>query len=112
MKGDTLYLKHILDAIEKIESYVSVGHEQFMADSHWQDAVIRQLTIVGEAAKSLSSELREAYQNIPWRRICGFRDVLVHEYIGVDIDAVWAVTQTRVPELKDQVQAILHDLCE
>lgn len=112
MTNDVLYLKHILDAIEKIESYVSVGHEEFMAVSHWQDAVIRQLTIIGEAAKNLSAELRNRYRDVPWRRICGFRDVLVHNYMGVDVDAVWAVTETRIPELKTQVQAILRDLGE
>ncbi len=111
MTNDILYLRHILDAIEKIESYVSIGYDQFMADSHWQDAVIRQLEIVGEAAKHLSSDLRDRYPDIPWRRICGLRDVLIHDYIGVDIDAVWAVTQTRIPELRG-VHAILRDLGE
>ncbi len=112
MKSDIVYLKHIQDAVEKIESYVAIGREQFMADSHWQDAVIRQLEIIGEAAKHLSPELRGRYTNVPWRRICGLRDVLIHDYIGVDIDAVWVVTQTRIPELRDQIQVILRDLGE
>ena len=74
MKGDLLYLRHILDAAEKIESYASVGRDAFMSTSHWQDAVIRQLEIIGEATKRLSSELRSRYSDIPWRRIAGLRD--------------------------------------
>lgn len=110
MKDDTIYLKHILDAIAKIERYVSVGRDEFMAQSHWQDSVIRQLEIIGEAAKNLSPNLRDSHPNVPWRKICGMRDVLIHNYMGVDIDAVWGVTQTRIPTLKNDVQALLQEL--
>ncbi len=67
MKNDAIYLKHILDAVAKIESYVAVGHEEFAAKSHWQDAVIRQLEIVGEATKRLSADLRIQYPEVSWR---------------------------------------------
>ena len=63
MKGDQLYLKHILEAIEKIESYISVGRDVFMTTTHWQDAVIRQLEIIGEATKRLSQDLRKPRQH-------------------------------------------------
>lgn len=109
MKNDTLYVRHILDACEKIEQYVSVGHERFMAESHWQDAVIRQLEIIGEAAKNLSDTFRDEHPGIPWRRVCGLRDVLIHNYMGVDLDAVWEVTQTSLPGLKVEMQAILPE---
>src|SRR5438874_3276785 len=101
MMGDDAYLRHIRDAIEKIESYVSVGEEEFMAQSHWQDAVIRQLEIIGEAAKRLSEELRSQHADVPWRRIAGLRDVLIHNYMGVDLVAAWEITQKDVPELKE-----------
>lgn len=107
MKSDVIYLRHILDAIQKIESYVSVGHETFINTSHWQDAVIRQLEIIGEATKRLSPELRSRYPQIPWKRIAGLRDVLIHDYLGVDISMVWQITQTFLPELKLQIDAIL-----
>lgn len=107
MKSDLVYLRHILDAIQKIESYVSVGHETFMSTSHWQDAVIRQLEIIGEAAKRLSPDLRSRYPQIPWKRIAGLRDVLIHDYLGVDISLVWRITQTYLPELKHQIDAML-----
>ena len=107
MTGDQLYLKHILDAIEKIESYILVGREVFLDQSHWHDAVIRQLEIIGEATKSLSQSLRSQHSDIPWRRITGLRDVLIHNYMGVDLEAVWEVTQRDVPGLKDRVETIL-----
>ncbi len=110
MKADAVYLRHILDAIMKIESYVSVGRERFMAESQWQDATIRQLEIIGEATKQLTQELRSRHNEVLWRRITGMRDVLIHNYMGVDLNAVWGVTQKDLPTLKDQMDTILREL--
>ena len=107
MKADLVYLRHILDAILKIESYVSVGKQVFMQNSHWQDAVIRQLEIIGEATKRLSANLRANHPDIPWRRIAGMRDVLIHDYLGVDLNAVWEATQKDMPGLKTRLETIL-----
>ena len=71
MRKKTVYLRHILDAVDKIEKYVEIGYDDFMAHSHWQDPVIRQLEIVGEATKRISEDLRERYPEVPWRRISG-----------------------------------------
>lgn len=98
-----------MDAIEKIETYVAVGHDTFMSTSHWQDAVIRQLEIIGEATKRLSEDLCKKYHHVPWRRISGLRDVLVHDYMGVDLNAVWEITQRNLPELKQNIKSILSD---
>jgi uncharacterized protein with HEPN domain len=87
VKGDRLYLTHILDAIEKIETYISVGNDVFVSTSHWQDAVIRQLEIIGEATKRLSKQLSSQHPEVPWRRIAGLRDVLIHDYM------VWLSTR-------------------
>jgi uncharacterized protein with HEPN domain len=110
MKGDRVYLRHILDAVEKIEAYIMVGRDAFMATSHWQDAVIRQLEIIGEATKRLSQDLRARHTMVPRRRIAGLRDVLIHDYMGVDLAAVWKITQRDLPALKKQVQLILGEL--
>lgn len=110
MNRDQVYLQHILDAAEKITTYVSVGRDVFMRTSHWQDATIRQLEIIGEATKRLSDELRSRYPDVPWKRIAGLRDVLIHDYLGVDLDAVWEITQNNLPELRTRAQEILQEL--
>lgn len=112
MKGDRLYLQHILDAIVKVENYTAVGRDVFMSNSHWQDAAIRQLEVIGEATKRLSAALCEQNSDIPWRRIAGLRDVLIHDYMGVDLNAVWEITQQNLPFLKARIQAILKGLDE
>ena len=106
MKSDRPYLRHILDAIEKIERYTSVGRETFLTESQWHDATIRQLEIIGEATKNLSPEIRDRYPDVPWRRIAGLRDVLIHNYMGVDLKAVWEITRSSLPGLKMSVEEI------
>jgi uncharacterized protein with HEPN domain len=110
VRGDQLYLKHILDAIDKVDTYITVGHEVFVASSHWQDAVIRQLEIIGEATKRLSKQFCSRHSDVPWRRIAGLRDVLIHDYMGVDINAVWEITQKNLPPLRLRVESILREL--
>ncbi|MCX5846985.1 MAG: DUF86 domain-containing protein [Deltaproteobacteria bacterium] len=107
MKEDLVYLRHILDAIEKIESYTAVSKETFMITAHWQDATIRNLEIIGEAVKRLSDPFKQSNPEIPWRNVAGLRDVLIHDYMGVDLEVIWNVVKRNLPELK---QAILNYL--
>ena len=109
MSQDTLYLNHILDAIARIETYVAVGTDRFFTEPHWQDAVIRQLEIIGEATKRLSPNLRNRHPEVEWRRMAGMRDVLIHNYMGVSLRVVWGVTQRDLPRLKQHIEKILNE---
>jgi uncharacterized protein with HEPN domain len=104
---DELYLRHILDAIQKIERYAVVGHDEFIAESLRHDAVIRQLEIIGEAAKRLSSQALSRRPDVPWRQVAGMRDVLIHNYMGVDLERVWNVVQADLPLLRSVVAELL-----
>lgn len=81
-----------------------------MSVEHWQDAIIRNLEILGEASKRLSKPLKSQYSHIPWRNIAGLRDVLIHDYMGVDLPSVWNVVEQNLPILKKQLDAIIEDI--
>ncbi len=107
-KDDTVFLKHILDAINLIEEYLKdKSYEEFKDNHMLQDAVIRELEIIGEAAKNLSKEFRNKHSDIPWRQIAGMSDKLIHGYFGVDLDAVWDTATIDIPSLKERLQEIL-----
>jgi len=110
-RDDTVYLRHILDAIAKIEEYLTgIDRVAFEASTMTQDAVIRQLEIIGEATKRLSQGLRSANASVPWQDIGGMRDKLIHDYMGVDVETVWLTIREDLPSFKIQVQAILESL--
>ena len=110
-RDDTVYLRHILDATRKIALYLQGVEEQdFFENSLIQDGVIRQLEIIGEAVKRLSPSVRESDATIPWRDIAGIRDKLIHDYFGVDLEAVWSTATEEVPHFSTQIARILQAL--
>jgi len=113
MKKDSAYLHHIYDAITNIENFIgSMGKDEFLKDLLVQSAIIRQLEIIGEATKNLSKTIKEKYEEVPWNRVAGMRDKLIHEYFGVKLELVWDTIQNKLPDFKNQVSKILKDVCE
>jgi uncharacterized protein with HEPN domain len=107
VKEDRVYLAHIRDAIERIDRFTADGRDRFLANPMIQDAVIRNLEVIGEAVKGLSEDLRLANPDIPWKQISGMRDVLIHHYFGVKLDSVWQVVVEHLPPLRTRVDQFL-----
>jgi uncharacterized protein with HEPN domain len=109
VKEDRPYLEDIREAIRKIVSYSADGWEEFSRDTMIQDAVLRNFEIIGEAAKRLSEAVKSRRPDVPWRDIAGFRDVLIHNYMGVNLKRVWNVIQQNLPGLQQAIDELLHD---
>jgi uncharacterized protein with HEPN domain len=107
VSDDQVYLAHIRDAIQRIEAFTAGGRDQFFADVMVQDAVIRNLEVIGEAVKGLSEALRSANPDVPWKQIAGMRDVLIHHYFGVKLETVWQVVIEHLPPLRERVVKLL-----
>lgn len=103
----SLYLKDIVDAITKILEYTkNVSYDDFCEDAKTIDAVVRNYEIIGEAAKSISGEIKSAYSDVPWKEMIGMRNKVIHEYFGVDTDIVWETTRSILPGLKTSLEDI------
>ena len=107
MKDDKVYLAHIADAIGQIVTYTAGGRDDFMKNRMIQDAVVRNFEVIGEATKNLSEKTKSQRPEIPWRRVAGLRDVLIHEYMGVNLEDVWRVIQSELPALRAAVEELL-----
>jgi len=108
-KDDSVYLHHILDAISRIEEYThGIKRRAFIGSHMVQDAVMRQIEIIGEATKRLSKEIRDKHLEIPWKDMAGLRDKLIHGYFGVDLDAVWDTVERDIPQLKGKLKSLIE----
>ena len=108
MNKDLLYLESIRDCLERIAEYTATGKQAFLDSRLIQDGVIRNLEVIGEATKNLSSELRESNPAIPWRQIAGMRDVLTHDYLKVNLGRVWRTVENDLPPLTAAVSTLLN----
>jgi uncharacterized protein with HEPN domain len=110
MKNDKLYLIHISECIQKIESYIAkMDKNGFMTSGLVQDAVLRNLQILSESSQRISIERQLRHPEVNWRQIIGFRNILVHEYLGVDLERVWNVLENDLPGLKRSIQRMLDE---
>lgn len=111
ISGDKLRLQHIQLAIQEIHSYTAgVDKESFISNSMMFNATLRQLEIIGEAANHVSSELMLLHPDIPWARIIGLRNLIIHEYFGVDDLSIWSILQHNLPVLRRRIDEILAEL--
>lgn len=110
MKDDRLYLIHVLECINKIEGYVTGGRDAFMASPLIQDAVIRNLQTLAESTKRISEQIKAREKGVDWRRIAGFRNVLVHDYLGVDLPFCWGLIEHELPTLKAIIEKLLRGI--
>jgi uncharacterized protein with HEPN domain len=110
MTDDRLNIAYIAECIRKIQLYTQSGKSAFWQDSLIQDGVVRNFEVIGEATKNLSIQIKSTYPDIPWRKMAGLRDVLSHNYIGIDLKIVWDIVEQDLPDLKQKIDAIAQDL--
>jgi len=111
IKDRSVYIHHIYECILRIEKYCTDGREAFFNDSKTQDAVIRNLEVIGQAIKDFGiDDLNADFENTPWSEIAGMRNILAHQYLGVSIDATWAVVEKDLQPLKLAIKSVAQSL--
>jgi uncharacterized protein with HEPN domain len=104
-----LFIEDILDAITKIEAYVAnLSFEEFSNNSMAIDATIRNFEVIGEASKNIPKKIKEKYPDVEWKEATGFRNVLIHNYFGIDVEAVWDTLHNNIPVLKKHVEEVFN----
>jgi uncharacterized protein with HEPN domain len=105
-----VYLEDIIEAIRKIRFFTTgLSSQTFLSDIKTFDAVIRNLEIIGEAIKRVPEEIRSIYPDVEWKKIAGLRDILAHEYFGVDVEIIWDIIQNKLPVLEEQIKQMLEE---
>lgn len=110
-KDPEVFLDHILESIDLIEDYSEgVTESDFVGSSSLQDMIVRRIEIIGEAVKNLPDDLKREHPQIPWRDIAGLRDIVVHQYFGLDLELIWDVVERDIPQLKPEILRIRDEL--
>lgn len=116
MKGkeaDRIRIQHILEAIYEIEKYVeNRNFDDFLNDSMFRFACIKQLEIIGEASNHITIEIKTKFQEIEWQQIVGMRNVFIHEYFGIDLSIAWEIIENDIPNLKEKLLVVINALSE
>jgi uncharacterized protein with HEPN domain len=110
VRDQRVYLLHAIDAIDAIFRYTEEGRDAFFSDAKTQDAVIRNIEVLGQAVKGLAADTRSLDSTVPWRQIAGMRDKLIHEYFGVDLTLVWDVVERELPALRPRLEQMSQRL--
>ena len=110
-KDPKVNIVFILECVELVEEYLKdITEAEFMNSTKLQDAIIRRIELIGEAVKNISQSIKENYSEVPWKRISGMRDILVHDYLGIDLNTTWQIAQNEIPELRRMMLKIKRDL--
>jgi len=108
-----VFLRDISKSTQKIQKYTKgKSYDAFMDNELLVDGVIRNLEVIGEAVKNIPMSFRKKYPSIEWRKIAGLRDILIHEYFGIDYELLWDIVKNKIPSLSKQIEGILKDLKE
>ena len=108
MKDDSVYLRHIDDCLRRIEKNIAIGLDAFLASETIQDATLRNLQTMSEATQRLSDEIKSTRPDIEWDRISAFRNILVHNYLGIDLELIWMNVERDMPALKQAIAEMLQ----
>lgn len=110
-RGVNLFIEDIVDSIELVEKYIGdTSKEKLENNQKLKDSIVRRLEIIGEAVKNIPDDFREKYPEVPWKKIAGFRDIIIHTYFDIDSDILWDIIKKDLPDLKQNIQKIKKEL--